>query len=69
MGPVIFHRQLTAFVVLSQQKQALAFGELLRKICEQLRSYFAVPPLRLANSSDGDELAPTLFVILAARDD
>src|SRR5436309_854706 len=71
MRPVVFHRQLAALAALTQREQALAFRELLGKICEQLRCYFAVSPLRLKNPGEGDELAVTvsgLFVCLAVRD-
>jgi len=58
---VVFHRHLAAFVVLAQREKPLPFRELLGKISEQLRGYFAMPPLRLANSRKRDELAFIVF--------
>jgi len=70
MGPVVFHRHLPALAALFQREKTLAFGKLLRKISEQLCCYFAVPPLRLKDPGEGNELAlaANLLVFLTACD-
>src|SRR5205823_14594379 len=57
MGPVVYNIQLFAFAVFLQGEQTLALGEFLGKISKQLGSHFSVASLRLANPSDGNEIA------------